>query len=328
MSRQMPMTSVLNEAFRFGISRYWTIVRCLLVPYLILFVGAGLVVSLLLDYSVINEINDGSLAQTGLWPLLNSIFRAPFGVTIAILMVAVFILSLPIMGGMTSLYRLVGLGEEPGGWFSLRFDAPMWRLVIASIIFTVIQYIIYAIGYGIAYSMNPDVGHGISEMVAMLQSMDFETGDVGYEPDPEAILGFFGFIFVGGLITLLLSIMILTKLAPFISATACENRLMLISSWRMTKGNFWTILGAYILMLLAFFALNMAYGLVTLVIQTIVTLSGVPLLEVVYQIIDLAVNMALTAFMIGVQIAFASVIYRTLWLEGGDSEAGPDGLEV
>jgi len=328
MSRQMPMTSVLNEAFRFGVSRYWTIVRCLLVPYLILLVGILIVLAFLLDYSVLMDISDGYIAEAGLWAFLDAIFRPSFWGAIAILMIAGFILSLPVMGAMTSLYRLVGLGEEPGGWFSLRFDGPMWRLVIASIIFTLIQYVIYSVSYGIAYSMNPEVGYGISEFFAMMQTLNVETGDVGYEPDPQAILSFLGFIFVGGFITLVLSIMFLTKLAPFLAATACENRLMLISSWRMTKGNFWTILGAYILMLIAFFALNIAYGLVTLVIQTIVMFSGVMLLEAIYQIVDFAVNMALTAFMIGVQIAFAAVIYRKLWLESGDAEAGSGGLEA
>lgn len=326
---RLSLTSVLNEAFQFGVSRFWTIIRCVLLPYLILIVGIAIIAASLIDFQAIMDMAQGGLAEPeDIGGFLDLVFRTNFWLTVFILYLASLVLMLPLMGGMTSLYRLVGLGEEPGGWFNLRFDGPMWRLVIATIIFTAIQYVLSGIGFGIAYALNPQAGAGIGEMIAVFQNMDFETGAVGYEPDPAAIGALFGFFFLGWLITLILSIAILTRLAPFTAATACENRLMLLSSWSMTKGNFWPILGAYIMMILGFVVLQIVYGLLTLVIQMIVTVAGVGLLTVAYNIIDFAVNMALAAFMLGVQIAFAASIYRKLWLERGEGDAGAGSLEA
>ncbi|NHK27480.1 hypothetical protein FF098_006145 [Parvularcula flava] len=326
---KLSLTSVLNESFQFGVSRFWTIIRCVLLPYIILVVGITIIALSLIDFQAIIEMADGGMSEPdNIDGFLDLVFRTNFWMSVFILYLASLVLMLPLMGGMTSLYRLVGLGEEPGGWFNLRFDGPMWRLVIASLIFSVIQYIIWGIGFGVAYALNPQAMEGIGEMIAVFQNMDFDTGNVGYDPDPSAIGALFGFFFLGWLITLILSIAILTRLAPFMAATACENRLMLLSSWSMTKGNFWVILGAYVMMVLGFVALQLIYGMLTLVIQMIVTVVSFGLLTAVYNIVDFAVNMAIAAFMLGVQVAFASSIYRKLWLEGGDSETGSGGLEA
>lgn len=326
---KLSLTSVLNEAFRFGVTRFWTIIRCVLLPYIILVFGITIVALGLIDFQAIMNMAQGDMPEPNdIGGFLDLVFRTNFWLTVFILYLASLILMLPLMGGMTSLYRLVGLREEPGGWFTLRFDGPMWRLVIATVIFTIIQYALSAIGFGIAYALNPQAVDGIGELFAVFQTMDFDTGAVGYEPDPGAIGALIGFVFLGWLITMILSMAILTRLAPFMAATACENRLMLISSWTMTKGNFWPILGAYIMMVLGFIVLNIVYGLLTLVIQMIVTLMSFGLLTLAYNVVDFAVNMALAAFMLGVQIAFASSIYRKLWLERGDGGIADGGLEA
>ena len=319
MSQKMPVTDLLTESFTFGLQRFWTIARCLLVPYLIIIVGIIIVTLALIDFPAIDALDN-----TGDWPgevgtIIDAVLRISWQGTLAIFVIATLILSIPFMGGIVSIFRLVGLGEEPGGWFRLRMDAPVWRTIVAYIIWTVLQWIIYGIAFAITYAMIPDA----LSVFANLRLI---------EDQPELLAPLVGFIVLAWFISLLMMIVVFTKLAPFPAATACENRLMLISSWHMTKGHFWTILGGYILMSLALGFANLVYQVIAQLVSVMAELLGggilAGLIVLIVTLIIFATSIAVTFFMTGVQMAFPAAIYRRLWVEAdtasvaGEDEAG------
>ncbi|MCI5048563.1 MAG: hypothetical protein MRY59_13765 [Aquisalinus sp.] len=313
MSEKMPVTDLLNESFTFGLQRFFTVLRCLFVPYLILIVGLCIVAVGLLDFDAISRLENNDMPEPesfeDVMGIINSVFRGTWQSALALFIVAATVLSLPFYGGIASIFRLVGLGEEPGGWFTLRLDGPMWRTFFSWLIIGILQYLFLGIGLGIAYSMNPDMFAFFADLEAL-------------EDDPTPLLGFVGSFFFAFLISLLLSMFVFTKLAPFPAASACENRLMLVNSWSKTSGHFWTILGGYIMLVLALFFANMAFQILTSVLQGVFTavsaIGGEAMMGfvvVLITIVILVASIAFSVFTTGVQMAFPAVIYRRLWRE-------------
>ncbi|WP_306250020.1 hypothetical protein [Parvularcula sp. IMCC14364] len=311
MSEKMPVTDLLNESFTFGFQRFFTVLRCLLVPYIILIFGLIIVAVGLLDFDMISRLESDIMPEPesfeDVMAIVNSIFRGSWQSALGLFVLAATVLSLPLYGGIASIFRLVGLGEEPGGWFTLRLDGPMWRTFFAWLIIGILQYVFYGIGFLIAFSMNP-------EMFDFFQNLD------RLDDDPTPLFGFMGGLFFAGFLALILMMFFFTKLAPFPAASACENRLMLVNSWSRTKGHFWTILGGYIMLVLALFFANMAFQILTSVLQGIFTavsaMGGEALMGIMVLIVTIVVlvaTIAFTVFTTGVQMAFPAVIYRRLW---------------
>lgn len=316
MSKEMPAMGLLNETFSFATSRYGAIVRCLLIPYIILVIGYLVVFVSVIDFSAFISMADSDFepeTPAEVFAFFSSVLRVPLSTLVVIYLVAGLVLSVPLIGGMTSLYRLVGLGEEPG-WVIARFDGPMWRTLIAGIIMWVLQLVIFVIAGAIAGALNP----GAFDFIGNMEQI---------ENNPEILWPFLGFVTQTTLFGLLIMAFVFTKLAPFVAATACENRLMLLSSWSMTKGNFWTILGSYILLVIAIVVGYLGYIIIDVIVNIIASLAG-PLGAILHGLAKFVVDFIVTFFMIGLQTAFAALIYRKLWVQRyhtGDAGGGDAG---
>ena len=311
MSEKMPVTDLLNESFTFGLRRFFTVLRCLFVPYLILIVGLCIVAVGLLDFDAISRLENNDMPEPesfeDVMGIINSVFRGTWQSALAVFFVAATVLSLPLYGGIASIFRLVGLGEEPGGWFNLRLDGPMWRTFFSWLIIGILQNLFFGIGLAVAYGMNPDMFAFFADLEAL-------------EDDPTPLFGLLGSLFFAWFIFLLLSMFVFTKLAPFPAASACENRLMLVNSWSRTSGHFWTILGGYIMLVLALTFANMAFQILTSVLQGVFTavsaMGGEAMVGIMVAFVTLVIlvaSLAFTVFTTGVQMAFPAVIYRRLW---------------
>ncbi len=306
MSDKMPITDLLTESFSFGFNRYFTVLRCLLVPYLIVVFGMIALIVGLMDFGAIAALENASDPDSlgEIFAMLGSIFRMSLPATMALFFLGAMVLSLPFTGGIASIYRLIGLGEEPGGWFTIRLDGPMWRTFFAFLIWGIIQYAIYGVAFFIVWSLNP----GMFEVFGQLDMAD---------DNPEVLISLFGSMMSIFLVALIFMIFIFTKLAPFPAASACENRLMLLNSWTKTKGHFWTILGGYILLSLA---LGLASQVMSFFLQIVIGIVASAGAEAAV-IIGLAILVCVLVyfgfifFSIGVQMAFPAAIYRRLWRE-------------
>ncbi len=301
------MTDLLTESFRFGFSQFGTVLKCLLVPYILMIVGLCLVFIGLIDFGSIEAMDyvEEPESLPEFLAFFDSMLRLSLGGSIVLLVVGAVIVSLPYFGGIASIFRVVGMDEEPRGWFHLRFDGPMWRTFFAYFIMMVLQWVIYLIAFAIAFAMNPD-------MFAMFGDLE------NIDNNPELLLSFMGSFFLIFFISLIVMMVVFTKLAPFPAASACENRLMLINSWTRTKGHAWTILAGYILLILALIAAQIGFQIFTSVLQGlfgVLTAMGVGMAGVVgvIGILILIASIFFGLFTTGVQMAFPAVIYRYLW---------------
>ena len=105
------------------------------------------------------------------------------------------------------------------------------------------------------------------------------------------------------------------KLVPFPPGSASENRLLLFGAFRMTAGHFWSILGLYILFILAMIVLGIVYTLAMSFIELMASLGGAGALTIIgaiFTVVAFAAAIAYQVFVIGVQLSLQAIVYRRL----------------
>lgn len=123
-------------------------------------------------------------------------------------------------------------GEESGGFLGLALGAPTWRV-----------YSGYWVWFGLYMAFS--IVMGIVLMALMFASM----GAMGAanSGDPSSILGVMGIWY---LINYALMIYFGVRLAPAAASSIARRKFAFFDAWKITKGRFWALFGAFFLLFL------------------------------------------------------------------------------
>ncbi len=314
MAEKLAIGEALNETFQFALNRWGTVLRFGWAPMaLVLIVSFGLVWSVF-DMNALNGLEENPEAVLQ----LDQILRMPVSAAILLAGAGSLLISFLLAGFMASVYRLVALGEERPGFVHLRFDGPAQRVFIANLIVALINFSIYGAAFMIA-SMSTGISPGAafgaaSEFFQLL----LESAETGGQIDEAAIgesVAPFGLFFVAGLFAILPVIIVNVRLAPFLSGSAAENRLLLVGAFRLTAGNFWAVFFFYLLL---FVVMSLIAFIYQLVIQIVGTLGALPssgifaLIGVIATALWVLATVAYQVFVYAIQFGGQGVIYRRL----------------
>ena len=247
MSERLPVGETINEAFRFGLHRWGSLIRFGWFPTLVSIAVMAAYLGVVLDFNAMpkDEAEFQSFDQLG------DIFRFSIPITVILGLGAYALIYLAFAGAAASVFRLAALGEERPGFLHLRFDGPAKRVFFAFFVLGLINLVVwggaFTAGLSLAGSSWGDLGS------AFMRFMEIAAEAETTEPTPEDFEGLgaplqaFGWAL---LIAAVPAFYIGIKLVPFVAGSAAENRLILFGSFRMTTGHFWSIFGLYVLVLL------------------------------------------------------------------------------
>ena len=221
---------------------------------------------------------------------------------------------------MASVYRLVALGEEREGIIQLRVNGPATRVFFALIILTVINYGIWFVAFVIAAAMSGATPGAVLSAAAQsfVKIMAAAEADTTIAPEQLVVLAEpFGVFVLATVLAVVPLVYLSIKLVPFPAGSAAEDRLLLFGAFRMTAGHFWSILGAYFLLMLLLMVLGVVFGLGMEVLDLLAGLNaggstGLTLVATAAFIVQLALTIVYQAFVYGVQFALQAIVYRRL----------------
>ncbi len=313
MKVKFPVGETLNETFQFALHRWSAVFRFGWAPLLIAIALAVGLFYAIIDVAALEAADDpAELFQ------FSQFVRVPGLVAIALAVAGALIISLVMAGFMASVFRLVILGEDDGRLINVRLDGPAVRVFLAQLILGVINYGIFLIAVLVASAMTSvSVGAAFSAVPEAIR-LAAESSAAGTDPDPSQIgetiapIGLFG---VGFLLALIPMIFVNIRLAPFAAGSAAENRLLLLGAFRLTSGNFWPLLGYYILLVLALMVIGFVFQIVIGVIDL---LSGLPsggafaVIGALATVLGVVASVAYQLFVMGLQLGGQGIIYRRL----------------
>lgn len=314
MSYPLPVGDTLNEALQFGLRRWATMIR---------YGWAAIVASfLLIGVFFVAVVDVGAVMaaeKAGASPDFNEIFRVSIPAIIGLGVILYILIGILYSGVMASVFRLVALGEERPGLVNLRFDGPAMRVFWATLISAVISLAIWAAAYAISLlSYGESISGFLSGMRAFF-SAAIAAAESGTEPSFTGQEEFFGFLKVflrSAAIALIPLIYVSVRLAPFIAGSAAENRLILFGSFQLTKGRFWSVLGAMIMMVIVMLIISIVFELVSSILELLMNLGQNGGVFAIIALVLAAVYFALLvfyyAFVYGAQLSFYAIIYRKL----------------
>jgi hypothetical protein len=313
MTVRFPVGEALNETFQFALHRWSAILRFGWAPLAIaIAISLGLVFSIL-DIAALEAVEDPNA-------LLNfgQFVRVPAPVAVFLAIGGVLLISLIMAGFMASIFRLVALGEDDGRFFNLRLDGPAFRVFFAQLILNVINYAIYAAGLIVASALTGiSIGSAFGVISEFFRIVS-EAAASGTDPDPSEVgekLAPIGLFFVGGLFALLPMIFVNIRLSPFAAGSAAENRLLLLGAFRLTHGNFWPLLGYYVLLFVALMVIGVVFQIVISIIDVLSALpagGAFSLISVIAAFIGIAASVAYQLFVLGLQLGGQGIVYRRL----------------
>jgi hypothetical protein len=314
MSQRVPVGDVINEAFQFGLHRWFTVFRFAWLPFLLAATVIGGVFMLAFDVSAMSGQREvESMSE------LAGLLRVSPAAAAGLFAIAVVLILIAYSGVFASIYRLVALGEDRPGLFQLRFDGPAIRVFWAQLILTLINYGILIAAGMIALAVSGhslgEVANAWREFVAMVAQA---SANPEAQPDEAALARIaspFGVFFLGFLFAAPVMIYVNIKLVPFAPGSAAENRLLLFGAIRMTTGHFWSILGVYILFILAMIVLGIVYTLAMSFIELMAGLGGagaLSLIGAIFTVVSFVAALVYQVFIIGVQLSLQAIVYRRL----------------
>lgn len=316
MSSKISVGATVNEAFRFGMKRWQSVIRFFWLPMLLAIALIGGFVVATVDFKAAE-----ALAGTGGMSLdmFKSVLRLPlpvFFIALTLCYLAIFVL---MSGGVASIYRLVVHGEERTGIFQLRFDGPAIRVFLSYVILAAINIFIFGVALLIAAALagtSPFSGFGA---IAELFSAAAKAGPGEAAPTElvTRVIDEARPLMSAWVFSMIPLLYLGVKLAPFPAASAAENRLLLIGTFKMTFGHWWSIFLCMVLMMVALILL----AVVVEIPYQILTSLGKALANqgaaagVVGGVITLVATLAYLfyqVFVMAVQLALNAVIYRRL----------------
>lgn len=315
MSQGIPVGDVLNEAFQFGLKRWGTVLRLGWLPVVISLLLAGGYFALILDFEVLAQANESQS-----FPGFSEMFKMPVSAVIGLGVVLYVLVGLVYCGVMASIFRLVALGEESPGFFHVRLDGPAWRVFWASIISGLISTGIGCVAFFIALIITGNtVGAYFSDMGAFFSGVvtAAETGSDDLAAAQAAGLINYWRTFVYAFAIAFIPLLYVgVRLQPFVAGSAAENRLILLGSFNLTAGKFWSVLFAMFLMGVVIVLISTVYELFSSVIEVLMGLGGgsgsLAVIAGLMGLIYFAVTVFYYAVIYGAQLAFSAIIYRRL----------------
>jgi len=315
MSQKLPVGDVLNEAVQFGLHRWSTVLRFALGPMLVSILLSGVVAAVLLEPSFFTESGKDVTLES-----MKDGLRFTMPITALVGGLAYLFVIFLFCGVMASMYRLVALGEERRGFFQLRMDGPAKRVFFAYLILMILNLAIWGIAFYFALGMTGDswdtIGKAFGEFMAFAAVAE-QANESEVEAAMMALMPTLKPFGLAILYAVLPLIYVNTKLAPFPAGSAAENRLLLIGSFAMTFGHFWSVLGVSILGFIFLMLLNMIFRLSMKVFEMISELlltqgAGMAVLAAIIGIGIVALSIFFQLFTFAFQTSLHAIIYRRL----------------
>jgi hypothetical protein len=219
---------------------------------------------------------------------------------------------------MGALYRLAFADEHPGdpgfqpGPFGLQWGAMEWRLLGATLLIFLLLIIAMVVFFFL-----------VMLAVVMLAG----SGAIGADTDPQELaraLGAPGAILLLLLMTVLLVTVIYAavRLVLVPAATASSGKVQVFETWPLTKGQFWPILGAVVLVSLP----SIIAGVLTAAISSTATeegpVDGTHVLPAATALVVALLSGAVTAFVQAPLTAgLGAYLYRGLRSDGQEARA-------
>ena len=317
MAQSLSVGPVVNEAVRFARFRFLTVLRWGWAPVVLsglIFLGAFSMVADFKALEALEASGDASFAA------FLQTFKAPTPTIILVGLIAYAAVTYLFSGVIASVARLAALGEDRPGLFHVRVDGPTNRAFAATIILSLINLAIGAVALLIGEQLTAgslkDAGPAFMELIAIMEKAEGGAIDAPMETIQRLNTALAPY-WAGFWVALVPAIYVNTKLAIFPAASAIENRLYLLGSFRDTIGSFWSILGAIVLIgvFLAIAGLIVDLSL-SIFDQIAAFLSGQGAgLGIIGGVIALAVGaarLAFNLFVYGVQFSMPAIIYRRL----------------
>lgn len=314
MSERLPVGETVNEAFQFATRRLVTVIRFGWLPMaatIALLLGYGRIV---LDISALNAVEDASALQS-----FDAYLNFPLPIVMITGVVLIIVTGLLMSGFMASIYRLVSIGEDRHGLFNLRVDGPAFRVFWAQVILSLLNYFLFFIAFIVAATITGNAPFEILASLfrifpAIFEAASQSDGDV----DPNILMDAapaFGVFLLAGLITIIPAAYLNVRLAPFAAGSAAENRLLLMGTLSLTRGQFWSIFGVFFLLLLALMALGILYTLSLQLLELLASLGGAGALRLIgtaFLALQIIVIILYQAFVLGLQLSTQAIVYRRL----------------
>jgi hypothetical protein len=237
---KLPVFKTVGQVFGFVVERrFFTLLRLIWFPALLsVLAGSGPAI-----YQF-QKFGGQEVAPEAVWALFaDPIYQGLY----ALNLVVSFVLSAVIA---VCVHRMIFFGDtRPGTYFYLRFTAEEWRYVLA--------FILYSLAVTIAVAL-PIGGH-----FAVLFTQDPE---LFRRPGPEMMQTIVSdprtWIAYG--LGLLFALTMLTRFGLVFPIIVAEGRLSFARSWELTRGNFWRLIGFWIITVILAILLIMLVGMVFL----------------------------------------------------------------
>ena len=314
MAEKFAVGEALNEIFQFAMHRWGSVLRFGWAPMAIVIAMSFGLVWTIVDINALETAEDNPeiLFESGKW------LKTSWETAIGLVVIGSLAMSFILAGFMASVYRLVALGEERPGFVHLRFDGPAQRVFIANLILSLIIFGIYAAAFVVASAttgVSPGDAFGaVGEFLRIVSEAAEAGGQVDESAFGESIAPI-GLFFMAFLYAALPAIYVNIRLAPFLSGSAAENRLLLLGSFRLTAGNFWRLFGFYFLLTIVMMVIVFAFQLFVGILDA---LSGLPasglfaLIGYIANAIAFIATIAYQVFVYAIQFGAQGVIYRRL----------------
>lgn len=314
MAEKFAVGEALNETFQFAMHRWGSVLRFGWAPMVLAVVISFGLVWTILDIDALKAAEDNPEVLFDVDSWLKVSVSAAISFAIAGSIAISFILA----GFMASVYRLVALGEERPGFIHLRFDGPAQRVFVANLILSLINFGLYAAAFLVA-SVTTGVSPGdafgaVGEFLRIVS----EAAEAGGQVDESAFgdsLAPVGLFFVAFLYAALPMIYLNIRLAPFLSGSAAENRLLLLGAFRLTAGNFWNLFFFYFLLMIVMMVIVFAFQLIVGILDALSALpsNGVfALIGYIAGALGFIATVAYQVFVYAIQFGAQGVIYRRL----------------
>ncbi len=314
MSERLPAGDTLNEAFQFGLKRWWTVFRYgwATVAVSILLIAAFLLLAV--NTAVFNEQYAIESVEE-----ISDVLRFSVGVTVVMAVLIYLLISLLFCGVVASVYRLAALGEDRPGFCQLRLDGPAVRVFLSYLIITVLSGLIWCAAAMVSMALG---GSGPGDLFREFKDF-FQAvmnADSGAAWDMEAfyaVMSMMRSFLLVGLIALIPMLYVNIKLIPFPPGSAAENRLLLFGSFSMTFGHAWSIFGIYILFFIFVIVLSLIFEIAAAIVQAIATVmatmgGAAALGSLIFFAILFAASVFFNVYIFAVQTSLRAIVYRRL----------------
>jgi hypothetical protein len=243
---KLPIASTYANVIRFAFGRFFTTLRLSWLPIVLLLAVIG--AHFALQFSMISgHIGPGGAAVAAI--------KTPgFGIDIGLMVgmqAALFVLQLIAMSAVAvSIHRVILFGDtKPGVWFNFPFGATEVRFLTMGLLFGLMTVGVIALMVGPVLFLvtSGDVARFFANWPESLQELARGGGIAGL------IIAY-----IVGWVTVLV---LFVRLSVWPPSLVASGRLSPAEAWRLTRGNFWSLIGLFILVGATIYAMFIPVGI-------------------------------------------------------------------